>query len=746
MDQLYIVNRFKAQEDLTETQKVIDPQRRLRKLLKQASEKQEASRHFPKTHDVPSELTTPDSAITTKPKKRKRDPQDCTDNIHSTLKKTHEDDGASTVPSENNVHSEGNVEKPKKKKRKTAGKDNKITTQISEQVPTHSTKEGEQNCADGASEIHAESLKASDSTKPLVSSEAETEIKDKKTRTRSKKKLKQNKEKASPVQNGELFPVLGDMSAKLGDTVKRVLPDWLSNPEVIEPSVSKAKKSTARIGAHSGMLSSEMLSTLSANSIKRLFPVQEKVIPWLLSSAQQRSFIPPRDVCVSAPTGSGKTLAYVIPIVESLRSRVVRSIRAVVVLPVRELAAQVFQVFSKYVRGTTLKVQLLTASKPLAEEQALIVRKGVRGYQSLVDIVVTTPHRLFDHLQRTPGFSLQQLRFFILDEADRVVEDIRRTLIPQVEAAVFGDDKGNCCCYGEHRCQRLYSQPLTACSLQHCRQPVQKLLYSATLTQDPEKLQSLMLFHPTLFTASASQQQPAGMFGGKYTTPQGLTEFYYSVKDATKPLAVWNLVAKNGYHGTLCFTASREEAHRLSLVLNFMGDIEAREFSADLSTADRAKVLRTFAAGKIDVLVCSTVLARGLDIHNVQNVICYDPPKYIKTYVHQVGRTARAGKPGTAITLMRAGQVARFRDMLSSVGKEDVKCMDIEEGTLSPFHQKYREALNRAQEVISEESQKRKDSKKPKFAKKNKMPASAFGKKKISHNLTERNQKLRRER
>lgn len=749
MDPLYIVNRYTADDEQSIPGKAVDPAERLKKILKQAKKKEKAVR-LQAENDCTSPgcserqttgwltKTTDKNLIRDKGKKKKKrstsleeDTQEsgtrtkrrrkaeCAGHSGSSVGQSIRtgEDGIETV-SQSVVLKQ--IKRPKKGKQEQSDEikyeGEHFTDAAADGIPNSEQRE----MASGEEPVRLQS----DSTGLPPKAGPGTKKK------RRKKKGKRTEIAADTIDMDEaaLFPVLGDVPSKLSETVTRVLPDWLSHPEIIKPGLGEQGESSAKIDTFSDILSPAMMASLSANKIERLFPVQEKVIPWLLSPAQRQSFIPPRDICVSAPTGSGKTLAYVIPIVESLRSRVVRAVRAVVVLPVRELAAQLFTVFLDYVRKTTLKVQLLTASKPFAEEQSALVRKGIRGYQSLVDIIVTTPHRLLDHLQRTPGFSLQRLRFFILDEADRVVEDIRRTLIPQVEAAVFGNERGNCCCCGKPRSQRLYPHPLTACSLQHCREPAQKLLYSATLTQDPEKLQSLMLFQPILFTAS-SQVQSVGTFAGKYTTPQGLSEFFYVVKNATKPLAVWNLVVNRGYRRTLCFTRSREEAHRLSLVLKFMGGVEVQEFSADLSNTDRQKVLKAFASGKLDVLVCSTVLARGVDIDNVQNVICYEPPKYIKTYVHEVGRTARAGKPGTAITLMRPGQVKAFKEMLSSVGKGDIRSLEIEDSEMSTFHSSYREALERAQNVIGEENQKQQESKKPNFAKRNKVPLSAFGRK-----------------
>ena len=149
--------------------------------------------------------------------------------------------------------------------------------------------------------------------------------------------------------------------------------------------------------------------------IEKLFPVQRQVIPFLVEDSESKLYRP-NDVCVSAPTGSGKTLAFVIPIVQSLLQSDcnVTKIRALVILPVQDLAQQVHKVFQTFFSSSRLKIRLLTASKSFAQEQRDLVKVGVTGLlHSNADIVVATPGRLVEHINQTKGFDLTHLRFVI---------------------------------------------------------------------------------------------------------------------------------------------------------------------------------------------------------------------------------------------------------------------------------------------------------------------------------------------
>ncbi|NXY50394.1 DDX51 helicase, partial [Ceuthmochares aereus] len=436
--------------------------------------------------------------------------------------------------------------------------------------------------------------------------------------------------------------------------------------------------------------------------------VQAEVIPAILQSASSGYLTGPggyrpKDICVSAPTGSGKTLSFVIPIVQVLLDRVVCQVRALVVLPTKELAQQVSKVFNIYTDGTGLKVVLITGQKPFAKEQETLVQKKVTGYCSLADIVVATPGRLTDHISQTPGFSLTQLRFLIVDEADRMIDDMHQDCLNQIVTAAFrADDSGSNTLF-----QRTKPGPITAASSCYPRIPLQKLLFSATLTQDPEKLQQLDLFQPRLFTSVYSEKKTLG--GGaetehdtnkKYTLPEGLSQCYVPCDLNSKPLLLLHFMLTMKFTRVLCFTNSREASHRLFLLVQAFGGVTVAEFSSRLAPKERQRTMKEFEQGKIQLLISTDATARGIDVQGVNYVINYDAPQFIRTYVHRVGRTARAGKAGVAFSLVLRIQERRFLRMLKDAGIQDMKKHPVKGNSLKPLVQQYEAALCKLEKTV----------------------------------------------
>ena len=239
-------------------------------------------------------------------------------------------------------------------------------------------------------------------------------------------------------------------------------------------------------------------------------------------------------------------------IVQALRNRVVPQIRALIILPVQDLANQVYKVVRQYCEGTSLKPKLLSGQQSFSQEQFELIKPDlVGGHHCLVDILVATPGRIVDHVRKTEGFRLNHLRFLIIDEADRIMEDIQNDWLSHVEASVYSN--------GRER-----PGPLTVAEIKKRKLPLQKLLFSATLSQNPEKLEKMNLFEPKLFTSivepkdiikidspddkeiAPSQQinsQNGSEFIGKYTIPAELTEVIVRCYAALlKPLMLQHLV------------------------------------------------------------------------------------------------------------------------------------------------------------------------------------------------------------
>ncbi|KAI8041770.1 probable ATP-dependent RNA helicase Dbp73D [Drosophila gunungcola] len=483
------------------------------------------------------------------------------------------------------------------------------------------------------------------------------------------------------VPSNEFQVLGGDGSATKKRKVEMQLPSWLAHPTIIEGGSLQPEEQVPASEAIDKLhyLNKSTCLALKQMKIQRLFPVQRQVIPWILEAHAKPAPFRPRDICVSAPTGSGKTLAFAIPIVQLLSQRVECKVRALVVLPVAELALQVFRVISSLCSKTELEVCLLSKQHKLEDEQEKLVELYKGKYYSKVDIVVTTPGRLVDHLHATKGFCLKNLKFLIIDEADRIMDAVFQNWLYHLDSHVK-----------ETTDQLLAGTqaPLCYAELQSSfgKQP-HKLLFSATLSQDPEKLQNLRLFQPRLFTtvftmpvvkdvteenAEPETNSEMGQFVGKYTTPAELTEQFCVTELRLKPLTLFALVEKYQWKRFLCFTNSTDQATRLTNVLTTLfrkSTTKVAELSGNLSALVRNKTLASFVSGKLNGLICSDALARGIDVADIDVVLSYEAPRHIKTHIHRVGRTARAGRRGTAVTLLTEQDQAAFTKMLHDVGK-----------------------------------------------------------------------------
>ncbi|XP_058995589.1 ATP-dependent RNA helicase DDX51 [Mustela lutreola] len=531
--------------------------------------------------------------------------------------------------------------------------------------------------------------------------------------------------------------LLGAVGRSGAPKVQPFLPSWLAEPSCVGKSVTEDSVPIEHIPA----VHPDMQKKLRAHGISSYFPgaggrdrhalksvctksrtrpqcsscergllVQAAVIPALLESTADGFLVArggywPRDLCVSAPTGSGKTLAFVIPVVQALLGRAICQVRALVVLPTKELAQQVCKVFNIYTDATPLRVALITGQKSLVKEQESLVQKTADGFRCLADVVVATPGRLVDHIDQTPGFSLLHLRFLVIDEADRMIDSMHQSWLPRVVEAAFPSDGAK---DPFVLLQRRQPQAPTAASISCPQMPLQKLLFSATLTQNPEKLQQLGLHQPWLFSTGLARRDPRDSdadrdSGGKYAFPAGLSHHYVPCSLRTKPLAILHLILEKNFSRVLCFTNSRENSHRLFLLVQAFGGVTAAEFSSSCGPGQRKAVLKQFEQGKIQLLISTDATARGIDVQGVQLVVNYDAPQYLRTYVHRVGRTARAGRTGQAFTLLLKVQERRFLRMLAEAGVPDMTRQDIPSELLQPLVPRYEEALSQLERAVKEE-------------------------------------------
>ncbi|XP_065361350.1 probable ATP-dependent RNA helicase Dbp73D [Calliphora vicina] len=517
-------------------------------------------------------------------------------------------------------------------------------------------------------------------------------------------------------ENSGGFAVLGDENVlRKRQSVDVVLPSWLAHPTIVSTSIATTTETEDETNiSQMPYLAPHIRGTLKEMNISRLFPVQLAVVPWILESHSKPAPFRPRDICVSAPTGSGKTLAFAIPVVQLLSQRVERKIRALVILPVAELALQVFRVFKKLCDKTDLTVCLLSTQVPFQVEQDKLVEHYKGKYFSKVDIIVTTPGRLVDHLHATKGFCLKSLQFLVIDEADRIMDAVFQNWLYHLDAHVRTTSDQLLSGRAAPLC---YNELETSCGSQP-----HKLLFSATLSQDPEKLQSLRLFQPKLFTSVLDSIQELrqkyadahaenevnmarGEFIGKYTTPAELTEKYCITEGRLKPLTLFSLIKEYQWTKFLCFTNSVESSGRLAFVLKklFKEDLVIAELSASINVKERSQILSSFSRGQINGVVCSDALARGIDIPDVDIVVSYDPPRHIKTYIHRIGRTARAGRPGTAITLLTQKEQQTFDKTLAEVGKVITAELTASTTTEETYAQEYSSALTALREKVTKD-------------------------------------------
>ncbi|KAG8515031.1 ATP-dependent RNA helicase DDX51 [Galemys pyrenaicus] len=488
--------------------------------------------------------------------------------------------------------------------------------------------------------------------------------------------------------------VLGGFGRTRAPKVQPFLPTWLAKPSCVGKSVTEGLVPVEDVPE----VHPELQKKLRMQGISSYFPVQAAVIPVLLQTAASgflvgRGGYRPSDICVSAPTGSGKTLTFVLPVVQALLPRAVCQVRALVVLPTKELAQQVSKVFNVYTDATPLRVALVTGQKSLAKEQESLVQKTVDGFRCLADIVVATPGRLVDHIDQTPGFSLQQLRFLVIDEADRMLDSMHQFWLPRVVAAAFSSTgaKDPLALF-----QRRQTPAVTAASTCRPQMPLQKLLFSATLTQNPEKLQQLGLYQPRLFSTGPAPSGPRdtgdSALGGKYAFPAGLTHHYVPCRLRFKPLVILHLILEMNFSRVLCFTNSRENSHRLFLLVQAFGGVSVAEFSSRYGPGQRKAILKQFEQGKIQLLISTDAVARGIDVQGVQLVVNYDAPQYLRTYVH------RALRPR-----LRRFQERRFLRMLAEAGAPELECHDVPAQCLEPLAPQYEAALAQLEQAVKEE-------------------------------------------
>ncbi|MEM9978673.1 MAG: DEAD/DEAH box helicase, partial [Cyanobacteria bacterium P01_D01_bin.2] len=343
-------------------------------------------------------------------------------------------------------------------------------------------------------------------------------------------------------------------------------------------------------------LCAELLRAIDEQGYTEPTPIQQQAIPVILDG---------HDVMAGAQTGTGKTAGFTLPMLQRLSQSPApkgrRPIRALVLTPTRELAAQVGDSIETYGRHLPLRSAVVFGG--------VKINPQIRQLRHGVDILVATPGRLLDHAgQKT--VDLSQVEILVLDEADRMLDmgfihDIRKVLAMLPE-------------------QRYR----------------QSLLFSATFSKDIKRLAGNLLNQPKLIEVAVQN-----------ATADGIQQVIYPVDKSRKRELLSHMIGSRNWRQVLVFTRTKHGANRLAQQLEKDG-LSAAAIHGNKSQGARTRALAAFKSGKVRVLVATDIAARGLDIAQLPHVVNYELPNVAEDYVHRIGRTGRAGSEGEAVSLV----------------------------------------------------------------------------------------------
>ncbi|HXF82493.1 MAG TPA: DEAD/DEAH box helicase [bacterium] len=333
-------------------------------------------------------------------------------------------------------------------------------------------------------------------------------------------------------------------------------------------------------------------------------PIQERVIPHLMDGA---------DLVGQAQTGSGKTGAYAIPLVERIDPHT-RDLQALIVAPTRELALQVSDEVRALGRFRGIRVATLYGGASIEKQFAEL--------RARPHVAVATPGRLLDHMRRRT-VTLDRVRLVVLDEADRMLD---MGFLPDV------------------------TQILRAVPAQR-----QTALFSATMPAEVRTIANRQMQHP--IAVQIAQSAP---------TVDTVEQFYVEVAEEDKVKALRRLLQEESIESALVFRRTQHRADRLATTLGRHHQVGV--LHGGMRQSARLRALRDFEQRRTPILVATNVAARGLDLPEISHVINFDAPEDVETYIHRVGRTARAGRSGVAITLVGQHDVEIFDELRRRLG------------------------------------------------------------------------------
>ncbi|MDE6272386.1 MAG: DEAD/DEAH box helicase [Muribaculaceae bacterium] len=357
--------------------------------------------------------------------------------------------------------------------------------------------------------------------------------------------------------------------------------------------------------------SDDLLDALWDMHFDEMTPIQEHAIPSVLEG---------RDLLACAQTGTGKTAAYLLPVIDMIctGSYPEDRVNCVIMAPTRELAQQIdrqMQGFSYFLPISSLPIYGGTDGYTYEQQR--------RGLKMGADVVIATPGRLIAHLQMG-SVDLSDVSFFILDEADRML------------------DMG------------FYEDIMSI--VKHLPAERQTLLFSATMPPKIRQLANTILRNPKEIKLSVSK--PADK----------IDQVAYYCNETDKDRLLEKILLEEGMTRVIVFASSKQKVKQLARSLK-IGNLKIGEMHSDLDQTRREDVMLDFKSGKINVLVATDIVARGIDVEDIQMVVNFDVPREGEDYVHRVGRTARADRDGKAVTLINAKDRRNFNNIERLLGK-----------------------------------------------------------------------------
>lgn len=362
----------------------------------------------------------------------------------------------------------------------------------------------------------------------------------------------------------------------------------------------------------------EILDALDAMQFEECTPIQEQTIQPLLEG---------RDLIGVAQTGTGKTAAYLLPVLNKLcrGGYPEDAINCVIMAPTRELAQQI----DRQLEGFTYFMPV-SGVAVYGGNDGQRYEQELRGMAKGADIIVATPGRLISHIN-LGNIDLSKVSFFILDEADRML------------------DMG------------FYNDIMTIAKMLPKQR--QTMLFSATMPAEIRRLAENILTDPLQITLALAK--PA----------EGITQQAYICHEGQKPGIIKDIFKKESSERVILFTSRKSKVKEISLMMKKQG-FNVGEMHSDLSQSERDEIMYLYKSRKIDMIIATDILARGIDIDDIRIVINYDVPRDCDDYIHRIGRTARAGAKGRAITFVSVDDQEFFKRIEDFI-EQDIPKLEI---------------------------------------------------------------------